>query len=151
MTTTTTTVCVFLFMFSILSRRCPLLASSLSALFCLLSMLISDSRFDLVWFRLSCDHGWIRSGSVNVRKQQQQQQQLSTEDAEPRLVATSYTVRAYRSIETQNTFSQHTHFIPIVGVGKRGEYQLVHGDLPRQHPFGITLRFTGPVPADSRQ
>ena len=47
----------------------------LSVLFCLLSMLISDSRFDLVWFRLSCDHGWIRSGSVNVRKQQQQQQQ----------------------------------------------------------------------------
>ena len=24
------------------------------------------SRFDLVWFRL-CDHGWNRSGSVNVR------------------------------------------------------------------------------------
>ena len=47
----------------------------LSVLLCLLSMLISDSRFDLVWFRLSCDHGWIRSGSVNVRKQQQQQQQ----------------------------------------------------------------------------
>ena len=32
---------------------------------------------DLVWFRLSCDHGWIRSGSVNVRKQQQQQQLAS--------------------------------------------------------------------------
>ena len=62
------TVCVFLFMFSILSRRCPLLATSLSVLFCLLSMLISDSRFDLVWFGLSCDHGWICSGSVNVRK-----------------------------------------------------------------------------------
>ena len=61
-------------MFSILSRRCPLLATSLSVIFCLLSMLISDSRFDLVWFRLSCDHGWIRSGSVNARKQQQQQQ-----------------------------------------------------------------------------
>ena len=60
---------MFLFMFSILSRRCPLLSTSLSVLFCLLSMLISDSRFDLVWFRLSCDHGWIRSGSVNVRKQ----------------------------------------------------------------------------------
>ena len=45
----------------------------LSVLLCLLSMLISDSRFDLVWFRLSCDHGCIRSGSVNVRKQQQQQ------------------------------------------------------------------------------
>ena len=38
-------------------------------------MLISDSRFDLVWFRLSCDHGWIRSGSVNVRKQQKQKHQ----------------------------------------------------------------------------
>ena len=50
----------------------------LSVLFCTLSMLISDSRFDLVWFRLSCDHGWIRSGSVNVRKQQQQQQQQQT-------------------------------------------------------------------------
>ena len=48
----------------------------LSVLFCLLSMLISDSRFDLVWFRLSRDHGWIRSGSVNVRKQQQQQDGL---------------------------------------------------------------------------
>ena len=24
-------------------------------------------RFDFVWFRLSCDHGWIGSGSVNVR------------------------------------------------------------------------------------
>ena len=61
----------FWFMFSIFSRRCPLLATSLSVLFCLLSMLIFGSRFDLVWFRLSCDHAWIRSGSVNVRKQQQ--------------------------------------------------------------------------------
>ena len=58
---------VFLFVFYILSRRCPLLATFLSVLFCLLSLLISDFRFDLVWFRLSCDHGWIRSGSVNVR------------------------------------------------------------------------------------
>ena len=62
------TVYVFLFVFSILSRRCHLLATFLSVLFYLLSLLISDSRFDLVWFRLSCDHGWIRSGSVNVRK-----------------------------------------------------------------------------------
>ena len=67
-------VCFYL-CFLFLSRRCPLLATSLSVLFCLLSTLISDSRFDLVWFRLSCDHGWIHSGSVNVRKQQQQQQQ----------------------------------------------------------------------------
>ena len=41
--------------------------------------------------------------------------------------------------------------IITVGVGKRGAYYLVHGNLPRQHSFGITLRFTGPVPADSRQ
>ena len=59
---------MFLFLFSILPRRCSLLATFLSVLFCLLSLLTSDSRFDLVWFRLSCDHGWIRSGSVNVRK-----------------------------------------------------------------------------------
>ena len=25
---------------------------------------------------------------------------------------------------------QHAHFIPIVGVGKRGVYQLVRDDLP---------------------
>ena len=55
-----------------------------------------------------------------------------------------YTVDPY-------SYFQHAHFIPIVGVEKRGEYQLVHGDLPRQHSFGTTLRFTGPVPADSRQ
>ena len=48
-------------------------------------------------------------------------------------------------------YFQHAHFIPIVGVGKRGVYSLVHGDLPRHHSFGTTLRFTGPVPADSRQ
>ena len=45
---------------------------------------------------------------------------------------------------------QHAHFIPIVRVGKRGKYQLVHGDLPRQDSFRTILRFTGPVPADSR-
>ena len=48
-------------------------------------------------------------------------------------------------------YFQHAHFIPAVGVGKRGAYQLVHGDPPRQHSFGTTLRFTGPVPGDSRQ
>ena len=26
----------------------------------------------------------------------------------------------------------------------------LNGDLPRQHSFATTLRFTGPVPADSR-
>ena len=43
------------------------------------------------------------------------------------------------------------NFIPIVGVGKIGAYYLVRGNLPRQHSFGTTLRFTGPVSADSRQ
>ena len=57
---------VFYFLFIFVSRRCPLLATFLSVLFFLLSLLISDFRFDLVWFfRLSFDHGWIRSGSVN--------------------------------------------------------------------------------------
>ena len=34
-------------------------------------------------------------------------------------------------------------------MGKRGAYQLVHGDLPRQYPLGTFLRFIGPVPANS--
>ena len=37
------------------------------------------------------------------------------------------------------------------GVGKRVAYELVHDDLARQHLFGTTLRFAGPVPVDSRQ
>ena len=45
---------------------------------------------------------------------------------------------------------QHAHFIPITGVGKSGAYELVHGDMPRQHSFRTTLRTTGPVPAHSR-
>ena len=52
---------------------------------------------------------------------------------------------------TDRRYFQHAHSIPIVGVGKRGVYELVHGDLPRQHSFGTTLRFTGPVLAGSRQ
>ena len=48
-------------------------------------------------------------------------------------------------------YFQHAHFIPVVGVGKRGAYQLFHSNLPRQHSFGTTLRFTGPVSADSWQ
>ena len=45
--------------------------------YCLVRFFLSDfstfffrppsSRFGLVWFRLSCDHGWVRSGSVNVK------------------------------------------------------------------------------------
>ena len=46
---------------------------------------------------------------------------------------------------------QHARFIPIVGVGKRGAYELIHGDLPRKLPFGTKLRLTDPVPADSRR
>ena len=57
----------------------------------------------------------------------------------------------YRINFLYRRYFQHAHFIPIVGVGKRGAYLLVHGDLARQHSFETTLRFTGPVPADSRQ
>ena len=35
---------------------------------------------DLVWFRLSCDHGWIRSGSVNVRKQQKKKKKKTVSE-----------------------------------------------------------------------
>ena len=48
-------------------------------------------------------------------------------------------------------YFQHAHFMPIVGVGKRGVNYFVHGDLSWQNSFGTTLRFTSPVPADSRQ
>ena len=65
------------------------------------------------------------------------------------------TIRPYciRVDGTIRRYFQHAHFIPIVivGVGKRGAYELVHSDLPRQHSFGTTLRFTGPVTADCRQ
>ena len=30
-------------------------------------------------------------------------------------------------------------FVSGPGVGKRGVYELVRGDLQRQHPFGTTL------------
>ena len=42
----------------------------------------------------------------------------------------------YTYIHTVRRYFQHAYFIPIVGVGKRGAYYLIHGDLPRQHPFG---------------
>ena len=74
--------CGFIFNLSLL---CPILATMsfanyflfLSVHFCLLScpaflfffffLFRNCSRFDLIWFRLSCNHGRIRSGSVNVR------------------------------------------------------------------------------------
>ena len=56
-----------------------------------------------------------------------------------------------RGYQSGTWYAVHAHFIPIVGVGKRDEYELVHGDLPRQQPFGTTLRLSGPVPAVSRQ
>ena len=65
-------LCVFVYVLYFIAAM-SFVGYFLSVLLCMLSMLISDSRFDLVWFRLSCDHGWVRSGSVNVRKQQQQQ------------------------------------------------------------------------------
>ena len=75
-------LCVFVYVLYFIATM-PFAGYFLPVLFCMLSMLISDSRFDLVWFRLSCDHGWIRSGSVNVRKQQQQQQRTTRPFAAP--------------------------------------------------------------------
>ena len=61
-------VCVFYFFLSIATMSFAgyflLVRSFLSAF---LPFLRTYFRFDLVWFRLSCNHGWIRSGSVNVR------------------------------------------------------------------------------------
>ena len=34
------------------------------------------------------------------------------------------------------------------GCGKEMWILMIHGDLPRQHPFVTTLRSTSPVPAD---
>ena len=47
----------------------------------------------------------------------------------------------------------HAHFIPVVGLEKeRCTIIVPWRNLIRQHPVtGITLRTTGPVPADSRQ
>ena len=38
------------------------------------------------------------------------------------------------NIHTYRYF-QHAHFIPIVGVGNRGAYCLVHGNLPSKAAF----------------
>ena len=35
-----------------------------------------------------------------------------------------------------STYPLHTN---IVGVGKRGAYELLHGDLPTQHSFGTIM------------
>ena len=67
------TVCVILFVFSLVccrSRRCPLQATFLFVLFCLLSLLISERISGWIWFGsvyLVTTAGWIRCGSVNVR------------------------------------------------------------------------------------
>ena len=64
-------------MFSIFIATMSFAGYFLPVLSCMLSMLISDSRFDLVWVRLSCDHGWIRSGSVNVENNNNNNKHLS--------------------------------------------------------------------------
>ena len=46
---------------------------------------------------------------------------------------------------------QQTLFVPIVNVGRRGAYQLVHGDAKAALVTVIILRFIGPLPADSRR
>ena len=55
---------IFLFIVTVSFAGYFLVRSLLSAS---LDYLRTCSRFDLVWFHLSCDHEWIRSGSVSVR------------------------------------------------------------------------------------
>ena len=89
-----TVLCVFVYVFYFIATM-SFAGYFLSVLLCLLSMLISDSRFDLVWFRLSCDHGWIRSGSVNVRKQQQLCTSSSTAAVCSRVASSSFILFSY--------------------------------------------------------
>ena len=56
-------VCVFYFIATMSFAGYFLVRSLLSAFPAYLRFPV-----ELVWFRLSCDHGWIRSGSVNVKK-----------------------------------------------------------------------------------
>ena len=51
------------------------------------------------------------------------------------------------AVSTCTKLFQHAHFIPIMGLGNRGAY----GDAKAAPVTGTTLRFTGPVPTDSRQ
>ena len=44
-------------------------------------------------------------------------------------------VYIYVDAPAEVTYFHYANLIPIVGVGKRGAYHLVHGDLPRQHLF----------------
>ena len=102
----------------------------LPVLFCMLSMLISDSRFDLVWFRLSCDHGWIRSGSVNVRKRQQQQQS---------------SVHRQRVPRRDSVFPQA---VPRVGADNFALYHRGSGKMDRQIPGHVRKERTSEGAAD---
>ena len=59
-------VCVFRFLLiATMSFAGYFLVRSLLSAFT--PFLRACSRFGLVWLRLSCDHGWIRSDSINVR------------------------------------------------------------------------------------
>ena len=92
-----------------------LLATFLSVLFCLLSLLTSDSRFDLVWFRLSCDNGWIRSGSVNVRKTTINNKQQCC------IGSTPYSICFYHTLSVSVFFC----FVFVFVAATAGEYE--HG------------------------
>ena len=61
-------------------------------------------------------------------------------------------VTIHTCIHTYRRYFQHAYFSYVGVAKKRRIFTAVHGDLSRQHPFGITLRFTGPaVQVDSRQ
>ena len=96
------------------------------------------SSVDLVW---TCDEVYYQT-LISGKEKKEGKYYVGGREIKP-----SYITEIRESIR----YFQHTHSIPIMGVEKGGADQMVHGDLPRQHSFGTTLRFTAPVPGDCRQ
>ena len=125
----------------------------------------------LVWFGsgLSCDHGWIGSGSVNVKyttSVRATHTQLSREQGGAGSLI-GWPEKTFRFVDTRCVSGVFCLFLflfsvyracfclaPILISDKRGAQKLIivhccalKGTAP---VTGTTLRTTGPVPADSR-
>ena len=89
------------------------------------------SRFDLVWFRLSCDHGWIRSGSVNVRSTTN-----NKNDSLTRCIIANHLVPCEYPLEKRKTRRRFSSLNPGGGFFPQYQaclipYQAVYHSLPR--------------------
>ena len=92
---------------------------------------------DLVWFRLSCDHGWIRSGSVNVRKQQKQQQQ--------QLPASSSFVRTL--FQSLGLLDQTSRIRPLIFPSCSGDSETTPASSAESMPQSVVARTGSPAAA----